>query len=39
MVIMNDSDNVQSDTSTATDINVSLETFFKEIPEPDVTVT
>ena len=39
MVIMNDSDNVQSDTSTATDISVSLETFFKEIPEPDVTVT
>mgnify|MGYP001279224848 CR=1 FL=1 len=39
MVIMNDSDNVQSDTSSATDINVSLETFFKEIPEPDVTVT
>ena len=39
MVIMNDSDNVQSDTSSATDVNVSLETFFKEIPEPDVTVT
>jgi len=39
MVIMNDSDDVQSDTSTATAVNVSLQTFFKEIPEPDVTVT
>jgi len=39
MVIMNDSENVQADTSTATDVNISLETFFKEIPEPDVTLT
>ena len=39
MVIMNDSNNVQSDESTATDVNISLETFFKEIPEPDVTLT
>ena len=39
MVIMNDSENVQSDTSSATDVNISLETFFKEIPEPDVTLT
>ena len=39
MVIMNDSDDVQADLSDATDVNVSLNTFFKEIPEPDVTVT
>ena len=39
MVIMNDSDNIQADTSDATDVHVSLETFSKEIPEPDVTLT
>ena len=39
MVIMNDSNNIQADDSSATSVNVSLETFFKEIPEPDVTLT
>ena len=39
MVIMNDSSDVQADLTTPTAVNVSLQTFFKEIPEPDVTLT
>lgn len=40
MVVMNDSGDLQNVASgSGTSVNVSLKTFFKEVPEPDVTVT